>query len=195
VGLSVLEDIAATGASLPLGRIDLRHVVVLSVAAGVAASARRRASTPGVGAAAALVAVALIVPVVTPAPAGARAAGHDAMVWVDGPVAVVDVGTRADPVDVLDALREADVAAVGLVVLRSATPPGLVVLDAIEARFPVGATVGPPGFGSDRVTVPIGELRIRVGRVAIRIDRTGPPLRASIGWASADRPRSGGRAP
>ena len=195
VGLRMLEDIAATGASLPLGRVDLRHVFVLALAAGVAASARRRGSTPGVGAAAVLVAVALVSPVVTPARAGARAAGHDATVWVDGPAAVVDVGTRADPVDVLDALRGADVAAVGLVVLRSATPAGLAVLDAIDARFPVGATVGPPGLGSDRVTVPTGELRIRVGRLAIRIDRAGPPLRASIGWASPDRTRTGGPAP
>lgn len=190
VGLRVLEGIAATGASLPLGRVDLRHVVVLAVAAGLAAWSGRRASAPGFVAAAVLGVIALVSPVVTPAPAGARSAGHDATVWVDGPVAVVDLGPRADPVDVLDALRAADVAAVGLVVLRSAMPPGLEILDAIEARFPVGAAVGPPGLGSDRVTVPTGDLRIRVGRLTIRIDRPGPPLRASIGWASPERSQS-----
>ena len=182
VGLAALEGVAAVGASLPLGRFDLRHVVVVSLAAVVARRGARRPSVPSAALAVALVAVAVAGPVMAPVPSGARPAGPGATVWIDGPVAVVDLGPRADPTDVLDALRAGHVAAVGLVVVRTARPSVHAVLRAIESRFTVGAVIAPPGVDHEGTVVPPPGFRARVGRFLVVVDRPGPPMRVRVGW-------------
>ena len=181
-GLAVLERVAAIGASLPLGGFDLRHVVVVSLAALVARATAQRSSTAWAGLSVVLVAVAMVAPVATPVPRGARPAGPDSTVWIDGPVAVVDVGPRADPTDVLDALRSGRAAAVGLVVVRTARPSILAVLRAIEARFTVGAVLAPPGIDHPGTVLPPPGFRARVGRFVVVVDRPGPPMRVRVGW-------------
>ncbi|MGK2928732.1 MAG: ComEC/Rec2 family competence protein [Acidimicrobiales bacterium] len=181
-GLAAMEAVARSGASLPLGRIDLRHVAVVTLAAGVV----RWGAEWGRWAGVALLAVVVAAPLLTPVPLGERPAGFDARIWVDGPLAVVDVGSRATPVDVLDALRSSHVAAVGLVVLRTAQPSVVEVVDAIGARFPTGAVIGPPGLDLADVVVPTPGFRARVGRFRVVVDRPGPPMRVRIGWVHED---------
>jgi competence protein ComEC len=197
-GLHLMEAIAAAGASLPLGRIDLRHVSLVVVAAAVLRLGRRRAlSSPAVGRLArggggALLAAVVTSSVLTPVPLGERPAGVDATIWVDGPVAVVDAGPRASPVDVVEALRDHRVAAVGLVLLRSARPAALAVLDAVDRRFPVGGVMAPVRVVRSAIVPPPG-LEARVGRLRVVVDSPGPPMRARIGWAGHDRRRDHGR--
>lgn len=179
LGLWTLERVAAIGASLPLGVVDLRHIAAVALAAALAS----RVPVWGRVAAAGLLSVAVVAPVLTPLAQGEHPAGHDATVWVDGPMAVVDVGARASPVAVLDALRSRHVAAVGLVVVRSARPSTAAVVEAVESRFPVGAVIGPPGLAVPDLVVPPDGFRAVVGRLQVVVDRSGPPLRVRIGWA------------
>lgn len=184
VGLWMLERVAALGASLPLGVVDLRHIAAVALGAVLASR------VPGWGrvAAAGLLGVAVVAPVLTPVPQGQQPAGYGASVWVDGPMAVVDVDARASPVDVLDALRSRHVAAVGMVVVRSTRPSTAAVVEAIESRFPVGAVIGPPGLLVPDIVVPPDGFRAVVGRLQVVVDRAGPPLRVRIGWARVDGP-------
>ncbi len=179
-GLTVLERVASVGASLPMGQLDLRHLAVLAGAASLLRPARAATTA----AAAVLATVALAAPMLTPVSLGAHPAGFDATVWTDGPAAVVDIGARADPADVVQALRTAHVTAVGLVVVRTARPSAGAVIDAIGARFPVGAVIGPHGLDVADLVVPPPGFRARVGRLRVVVDRPGPPLRARIGWAT-----------
>ena len=182
IGLAALEHVAATGASLPLGQFDLRHVLVVAAAALAARRAVQRPSARCAALSAVLVVVAVVAPVTAPVPGGARPAGPDATVWIDGPVAVVDLGPRADPTDVLDALRSGRTAAVGLVVVRTARPSVVAVLRALDARFPVGAVLAPPDLAHEGAVVPPPGFRARVGRFLVVVDRPGPPMRARVGW-------------
>ncbi len=178
VGLDALDAVSGLGASLPMGTVDLRHVTLAAV--GVAVATRRPRSVRVLGSI--LVASAVVAPLLVPQARGARPAGWAATVWVDGPVAVVDLSAAADPVAVIETLRDAQVRAVGLVVVRSSRPTMSAVIDAIDARFPIGAVLAPPGLDHhDAVAVPPG-FRARVGRFEIVVDRPGPPMRVRIGW-------------
>ena len=183
VGLHVLEAVAAGGASLPLGQVGLRHLALLAIAGALVWWGGRRHVTWTGPTGLALAALAVVAPILTPVPLGPRDAGYGATVWVDGRVAVVDVGPGASPVDVLDALREAQVSAVGLVVVRTSRSSAGELIDAVQRRFAVGAVVGPPGLAHPDVVVPERPLRIAVGRLSIAVDDAGPPLRLRIGWA------------
>lgn len=180
VGLDLLELVASSGATLPLGLVTLRHVAVLGVAGGLWYAGRRATRLVAVVGAMAVCVSALV----TPVRLGAHDAGFDASVWVDGRVAVIDMGPRADPVEVLGTLRSTRVAAVGLVVVRSTKSEMLDAVDAIAARYPVGAVIGPPGLTGGNVVVPPDGFTVRVARLKITVDRAGPPLRARIGWVS-----------
>lgn len=194
LGLTAMEAVAWSGASLPLGRIDLRHIAVVALAALLARHSDRYPGRWRRPIGVTLLAVAVAAPVLTPVPRGERPAGYDASIWVDGPVAVVDVGARAAPVDVLDALRTSHVAAVGLVVVRSTRPSAAAVVDAVQARFPVGAVLGPPDSELRDVVVPTPGLELRVGRFRVVVDRPGPPMRVRIAWAGGDDVAAGATA-
>lgn len=179
VGLDLLDRIAAVGASLPLGTVGLRELAVLVAGVSTAVVASR----PSVRVAATTVAVvALVAPVLAPQSVGARAAGWGATVWVDGPVAVVEVDAGANPADVVETLRTADVRAVGLLVLRSSRPAVSAVVEAVSDRFSVGAVIGPPGATHPDVVVVPGGFRSRVGRFEVVVDVAGPPMRVRVGW-------------
>lgn len=179
LGLAALEQVAAVGAALPLGTIGLRHLVLGGFACALALVVPRARLV-----AVLLATVALVSPVFTPVARGTQDAGRDAAVWVDGPVAVVDLGRRADPVEVVEALRRANVVTVGLLVTRSTRPEVAAAVAAIDSRFPVGAVVGPPGTPIDRVVVPTPGFRATVGALEVVVDVVGPPMRARIGWRS-----------
>lgn len=194
LGLTAMEAVAWSGASLPLGRVDLRHIAVVGLAAVLVRSTDREPAPWRRPVGITLVAVAVVAPLLTPVPLGERSAGYDASIWVDGPVAVVDVGALADPVDVLDALRTSHVAAVGLVVVRSTRPSAAAVVDAVEARFPVGAVLGPAGSYASDAVVPAPGLQLRVGRFRVVVDHPGPPMRVRIAWADRDEVAAGASA-
>lgn len=181
IGLHLLERIAAAGASLPLGTVDLRHVGLLTLAAVVVVTI-----PPARVGALVLASIVVLAPVVAPEARGARSAGWGATVWVDGPVAVVELDRGADPTVVLETLREARTSAVGLIVVRSARPTLPAVVEAIEARFPVGAVIGPPGLDVPDLVVPPGGFRSVVGRFEVEVDRVGPPMRVRVGWLDDD---------
>ncbi|MDE0804993.1 MAG: ComEC/Rec2 family competence protein [Acidimicrobiales bacterium] len=183
IGLDLLERIAAVGASLPLGTVDLRHVGLLTLCAVVAV----RLPAVRVGALA-LASIVVIAPVVAPEVRGARSAGWGATVWVDGPVAVVELDRGADPVIVLKTLRETRTSAVGLIIVRSARPTLPAVVAAVQARFPVGAVIGPPGLDVPDLVMPPGGFRSVVGRFEVVVDRVGPPMRVRVGWLGHDAP-------
>lgn len=177
IGLGALEAISRVGAALPLGTVDLRHIAVLALTFGAASVVRHR--TPLlVGAVASVVLASSLTPV-TP---GAADAGWNATAWVDGRLAVVDIDAGADPVAVVEHLRNRRVAAVGLIVVRTAQRDAVEVVDAIRARFPVGAVVGPPGLAVDGAVVARAGMRMEAGRFEVTVDSVGPPLRARIGW-------------
>ncbi len=178
LGVALLEHVAAVGASIPAGRIDLRHLALLALGAALGRSSWSLARPV----AAVVVAVALLVPITSATTPGPVEAGWAATVWIDGPVAVIDLSAGASAVEVLDVLRRHEVAAIGLVVSRSARSDGVAVIDAIEARYPVGAIIGPEGFDHPDVVVPPRDLRLRVGRIAVVVDRPGPPMRVRVGW-------------
>ncbi len=179
LALDVLELVAGAGASLPTGTVDLRHLTLLAVGVGIVGRAPPSVRVVGF----ALAAVVMIAPILSPEASGSRPAGWAATVWADGHVAVVDLDVGADPVVVMETLRDAHVRAVALVVVRSSRPTMLPVLDTIASRFPVGAVIGPAGLGHpDLVVVPDG-FRARVRRFEIVVDQAGPPMRVRIGWS------------
>ncbi|WP_436792708.1 ComEC/Rec2 family competence protein [Actinospongicola halichondriae] len=181
LGLGALDQVSGLGASLPMGTVDLRHVGVALLGVGMAVCRPRAIRVLG----SALAAVALVAPILVAPPRGSVPAGWAATIWVDGPVAVVDLSAGADPVAVVETLRQARVRAVGLVVVRSSKATMSSVVDAIDSRFPVGAVVGPPGLDHpDAVVAPAG-FRVRVGRFAIVVDRPGPPMRVRVGWRAS----------
>lgn len=181
VGLGVLETIADLGASLPLGSVDLRHVT-LTVVAVLVAGLRPQLTVP----AATVVSIALLAPILAPSTDGARAAGRNATLWVDGRVAVVDVDAGADPVDVLEAVREAHVVAIGLVVVRSPDTALADLVAALEARLRVGAVIGPVATGIDGIVEPADGFTVRVARIRVMVTDAGPPLTPRISWAVGD---------
>src|SRR5699024_5758084 len=97
---------------------------------------------------------------------------------VDGPVAVVVAGSRARPADVLDELHRSRVRAVGLIVSTDGAADA--VVDAIEARLPVGGIIGPSG--TDGVARPNRGEKILVSRLVVVIDDNDPHLRVRVGW-------------
>lgn len=177
IGLALLEQIAAMGAALPMGTVDLRHVGVLTLAAATWSVIPR-----GRVLAVVVALIVVVAPAVSPEVRGARPAGWGATVWVDGPVAVVELDRGADATDVLETLRDARVAAVGLVVARSSRPSLPTVVEAIEERFPIGAVLGPPGLDVPDLVVPPAGFRAHVGLFEVVVDRVGPPMRVRIGW-------------
>lgn len=190
VALTALERVAMMGAALPAGSVDLRHIGAVAGAALLARSDRTWARPVVV----VVLAVAVLAPVLTAPVQGARPAGRGATVWVDGRLAVVDVTAGARAVDVLEELRAARVAAIGLVVVRSARPEMEQLVHALRSRFGVGAVIGPPGLPLDDMVVPPAGFRSRVGRLRVVVDRSGPPLRARVGWAHESE-RAVGTAP
>lgn len=171
VALSALEAVARRVGALPLGRIDLRHVAVLAAAAAALWLSSRLRVAAGV------VAVAVVVAAVIARPTlGEHRIGFDATVWVDGPVAVVVAGGRADPVEVLDRLHRSRVRAVGLFVSEDGDADD--VIDAVRARLPIGGVIGPADRAGD---VSAGQ-RIRVARMVVFVDDVSPRLRVRVGW-------------
>ncbi|MDZ7673897.1 MAG: ComEC/Rec2 family competence protein [Acidimicrobiales bacterium] len=185
VGLDALDLVASVGASLPLGSVDLRHILVLAVVVVLARLDRFLLRVV----AGALGAIVILAPVLTPTVDGRHLVGRDASIFVDGRVAVVEVGARADPADVVEALRAARVVAVGMVVVRSTEPAAAASVEAVRARFPVGAVIAPPGFSDDAVVPPDG-FRTQVGRIVVVVDGAGPPLRARVRWGSREPDRA-----
>ena len=183
IGLDLLDRIAGVGASLPLGTVDLRDLAVVAAGVSIAVLVPR----PALRVAAATVAVvALVAPALAPQRIGVRSAGWGATVWVDGPMAVVEVDVGANAADVVETLRSAEVRAVGLLVLRSSRPAVSAVVDAVADRFSVGAVIGPPGAPHPDVVVVPGGFRSRVGRFEVVVDVAGPPMRVRVGWRAPE---------
>ena len=184
LGLAALEQVAAGSAALPLGHVDLRHVVAVAGAALLLTRPRARLRTVG----ALLLAVVLVTPALARVPPGAAPAGWAATVWSDGPAAIVDLQAGASGVEVLDVLRRRRVHVVSLVVVRAPRPELADVVDAIRARIPVQAVLAPERSDvADRV-VPRPGLVAEVAGFEVQVVSTAPSLEVRIGRAGAEAP-------
>jgi competence protein ComEC len=179
VGLLALEHVASIGGSLPLGHVDLRHIVVVTVAALLVARGGRRAGAV----AAVLLAVALAVPATARVPAGAEPAGWAATVWSDGPVAIVDLEAGASGVEVLDVLRRRRVHLVALVLVRADRPELAEVVGSIRARLPVQTVLAPTGAAIPGHVVPRPGFATELAGFDIRVPAVSPVLDVRIGRA------------
>lgn len=180
VGLWALEQVASLSAALPLGHVDLRHVVAVAVA-GLLLAHRGRVRSVG----AVLLVLALLSPATTRVPSGSAPAGWAATVWSDGPVAIVDLEVGASGVEVLDVLRRRRVHVLALVLVRSNRPELAEVVDALRARLPVQAVLAPEGAPiADHVTPRPGLVTHTAG-FEVEISSASPVLEARIGRARA----------
>ena len=182
VGLEALEHVASVGGALPLGHVDLRHVVVVTAAALLAARGGRRARILAVG----LLVLALVTPATVRVPAGAEPAGWAATVWSDGPAAIVDLEPGASGVEVLDVLRRRRVHVVSLVVVRANRPELAEVVESIRARLPVQTVFAPAGAPVVDHVVPRSGLVAQRAGFDVHVSATSPVLEVRIGRASAD---------
>lgn len=179
IGLAALEQVAALGASLPLGHVDLRHVLALS--AGAVLLTRRALGMRVVGAV--VVVVALVTPALGHVPAGAAPAGWAATVWSDGPVAIVDLEAGASGVEVLDTLRRRRVQLVALVVVRTNRAELMGVVAAVRERFPVQTVLAPEGSSVADHVVPRPGTVAQVAGFEVQVSDSSPRIEARIGRA------------
>ena len=182
VGLGVLEHVAAVGGSLPLGHVDLRHIVVVTVAALLVTWGGRQARAVAI----VLLALALVTPATVRVPVGAEPAGWAATVWSDGPAAIVDLEPGASGVEVLDVLRRRRVHVVALVVVRSDRPELAAVVESIRARLPVQTVFAPEGARVADHVVPRPGLVLERAGFEVQVEVTSPVLDVRIGRASDD---------
>jgi competence protein ComEC len=179
IGLLALEHVASMGGSLPLGHVDLRHLVVVTVAALLVA----RGGRPARSVALALLVLVLAVPATMRVPAGAEPAGWAATVWSDGPVAIVDLEPGASGVEVLDVLRRRRVHLVSLVVVRAGRPELAEVVESIRARLPVQAVLAPAGAPIPGHVVPRPGFQTQRAGFDVRVEGVSPVLDVRIGRA------------
>lgn len=184
VGLLALEHVASISGSLPLGHVDLRHLVVVAVAALLVAGGGRRARPIAAG----LLALVLVVPATVQVPAGAEPAGWAATVWSDGPAAIVDLEAGASGVEVLEVLRRRRVHLVSLVVVRTGRPELAEVVESIRTRLPVQLVLAPAGAPISDHVVPRPGFRTELAGFDVRVQGVSPVLDVRIGRAG----RAGG---
>lgn len=173
--LAWVAGVARIAAGLPLGLLDLRHLVVVAAVLGAALAVGR-----GVRVAAAVAAAVLIVPSVSPAAGlsgGEVARGATAWRAGDDVVVLVD---DADPARLLDGLRRSGVRQVDLLVLARGNRTAAGTVAVLRRRLPVAAVLAPPGHNvRDARAARTGE-RIRIGRLLVEVTATGPPLAATV---------------
>ena len=154
--LGWLAEVASRTAGLPLGQLDVAHLVALTAGLGVAVAARHltvarpavaaweaRLRRGGLGLAGAALATAVLTAQVPP---GLRATLRPGLVrWQAQGTEVVVLGgaggrTTLGPAAVLAALREADVDGIDLLVLADSSI-GLDLAAAVDDRHPLGAVL------------------------------------------------------
>jgi competence protein ComEC len=155
--------VAARAAAAPLGHLGGAALVLVGAGAAVALVSRRR--WPGRAAAGA--AVVAVVAVAALAPAPAPAPRREVLVpgvvrWHGGDADVVVLGggggrVRLDGAGVLQALREARVGAVDLLVAADGEVPQA-LLGTVADRHPVGAVLEPASVPAGGATVEVGGL-------------------------------------
>lgn len=182
VGLAVLEQVASLGAGLPLGHVDLRHVVAVAAAVLVLTRPHLWARAAGV----LLLTVVLVTPATGRVAPGSTTAGWAATVWSDGPVAIVDLEPGASGVEVLDVLRRRRVHVVALVVVRAARPELGDVVDSIRARLPVQAVFAPQDAPVTDHVVPRSGLVAIVAGFEVQVASSHPVLDVRIGRAGTE---------
>lgn len=157
-----VAGVARVAASIPLGQVGTRHLVVAVGAGGMALwwRGRRRSSGPLIGRVAAAVAICALL-----APAAALRAppervdlGDGGMVVRSGGATVVVLGSTAYPEGLLEALREAGVRRIDVVAWIGDPDPAM--LRALRHRWSIGRTVAP---GDAPVRWRVGDLVVEAG--------------------------------
>ncbi|HEV2068195.1 MAG TPA: ComEC/Rec2 family competence protein, partial [Acidimicrobiales bacterium] len=175
--------VARWGASLPLGRIEGVHVVVLGavVVTGLACRRRRRLAVPVAAVGATLVVLA---PALAPpsGPLEGVPVAYGAEVWRSSG-AVVLVLDGADGGRLLEGLRSEAVARVDVVVARRGGRPAAATVALLRDRLPVGVVVAPEEHRIRGAVVPAAGAVVRIADLRIDVVGTRPTLEAEVSRA------------
>jgi competence protein ComEC len=178
--------VAHTAASLPLGEIHARELVVLAAGSVVVAVGRHVGFAGVRRAGVLLVLTAVIAPAVTlRAPAPLRVALTPGATLWRAQAAVLDIDGRVDAARLLEAVRRAGVARLDLVVSRTLSASTSDAIDALRRRFGIGQVLT-PSTSSGAVSLIVGRLHVEVrpigGRLTVEIaveptgSARGPPV-------------------
>jgi competence protein ComEC len=176
-----IAGVARLGASMPLGTVDVRAVVVVIAVVALLHRFRRVALLAG---------VAALLLVTQPASSAHEVElARGAHLWRSG-AAVLVLDGDADAGRVLDGLRRAGVRTLDLVVARRGSRSIGGVLADVRARVRVRAIVAPAGHRIRDATAVLVPTELRLGGLLVRLRPSGAVLGVDIGETAA-----GGGAP
>lgn len=174
-----VAGVARRAAGLPLGQVELVHLVAL-VAVGVATvvAVRYRPRLVVTGA----VVAGLVVLVLAIAPSGGDLNGWrpapGAELWRAG--SVVLVLDDADGGRVLEGLRAEGVGTVDVVVVRRGTRPSASTVALLRSRLDVGTVLAPEGHVIRDAAVPAVGAQTTVGDIRLRVTAIVPTLEVEV---------------
>ena len=165
--------VAHIAASLPFGELHARELIVLTIGAGLVATAHHVGLVGVRRAGAVLMATAIVAPAAAlraPAPLNV-ALTPGATLWRADAV-VLDIDGRVDGARLLEALRRAGVSHLDVVVARSSSAALSETVDALRRRFAIGRLLT-PSMSADSTALAVGRLRVEVrpigGRLTVEI--------------------------
>jgi hypothetical protein len=170
-----LAEVAAWGASVPLGEVGIGHAAVVAVAFAVALGRRRR-GRPGAGWPAAVLAVAVVVATSWGRPVagdGPAPLGGSTTLWVGGGGSVLLVDGPVDASRLLEELRRAGARCVDAVAVAGGGPAAAVVASALVRRCSSTAVLAPAGRAHPGWTAMAPGSAVRVGTVLVAVTTGG----------------------
>ena len=184
-----IASVASHASRAPLGTLRATHVAVLGAAAAIGilvVHLEARGRTSPIGAplrrgALAMVAVVLIAPVLaahSPPPAAGPVA-RGVWLWRNAAV-VVEIDGTATSADALGALREHDVGAIDVLVVRTATSPAAVVARDLRTRYRPTVVWAPPLHQIRGATTPMVGEQADAGGLVVEVLEVGDRVRVRV---------------
>ena len=192
--LAWIAAVARAAASAPLGRLGAVHLAVLG--AGVALCAlgtRGRGWT--VAATSATVAGAAALPALAPPSLEGKEVAPGARLWRRGGATVLVVDGTRSPAELLDAVHEANVRALDVLVVARPGPMAAAAALPLRRRVATRLVLVPAGTDDAEATVPEAGTTFAVGPLAIRVDAVRPRLEVHVGRVDDAPPPAAARAP
>ncbi|HEV2810639.1 MAG TPA: ComEC/Rec2 family competence protein [Acidimicrobiales bacterium] len=175
--------VARWAAALPLGRIEIPHLVALVVIGAVTAMAWRRSRRLALRLGSICTALVLVAPslalalprsshmALTPAPG--------AELWADrGVVLVID---DAGGASLLEGLRAEGVSHIDVVICQRGGSPAAATVLLLRSRLSVGVVLAPEDHRIRGAKVPLEDGVVQVGGIAVKVVRTSPNLEVEVG--------------
>jgi competence protein ComEC len=177
--LAWIATVAARSAAAPLGSLDIRAVVVLTVAVGALAAAHRLPAPAGALRAGSILAAGALVIAAARGPApplGYTEIAYGAQMWrAPGGVVVLVVSSNADAERLLAELRGRSVRSLDALALRGPVPDATVA--AVVRRFPSAEVLR----SGDRWAMGGVDVVVEPGRVAVRLEPRRSRRRRAVG--------------